>query len=105
MPRGVPRRIQLLVLAHPNPDRSERATAVQAHQAADPEAGPSCYLGTSVDIDSEKEEKFLKIILEKADRIGGSPRFCKRRWLLQPSRGELLLRSICSCAQFASDHT
>lgn len=55
--------------------------------AADPEAGRSRSLGTSVDIDSEEEGKFLKIILGKADRIGGSPRFCKRRWLLQPSRG------------------
>lgn len=56
-----------------------------------PGSGPrgwrSRSLGTSVDIDSEKEEKFLKTILEKADRIGGSPRFCKRRWLLQSSRG------------------
>lgn len=66
--------------------RSEQQPSRHVRQRA-PRLGVPVAQETSVDIESEKEEKFLKIILGKADRIWGSPRFCKRRLLLQPSRG------------------
>lgn len=81
------------------------SSSLQARQAADPEAGLSRSLETSVNIESKKDEKFLKIILEKADRIWGSPRFCKRRLLLQPSRGGAFAPELLLLCPNASDHT
>lgn len=76
----------------------------QASQAAGPQAGP--FPQTSVNT-GEMDEKFLKVILEKADRLWGSPRFCKRGLLPQPITFSWSICSgaFCCCAQFESDHT
>ncbi|KAL7800068.1 hypothetical protein V8C37DRAFT_3909 [Trichoderma ceciliae] len=91
-----PRRVQPLYFVHQV--QAVRGNKLQARQAADPPK-----LGFPADFSkhsSEMDEKFLKAILEKADRIWGSPRFCKRRLLLQPitaSMEHLLREHLLLC--------